>query len=993
MSGIVYFQAGIVCIPNRLSRWLSRVLCGVLVSATALPCLANIDSPTTLNIKAQNVADALIELGVQAEITVVFPSTLPLTGNSPSLEGSFTPREALELLLADQAVQWRVFNSRVVSLIPKPQLEKPPLVIQPTPLSEVIVIGEHVTGSRIKRLDWEGSAPVDIITRAEINARGVQAVSDYLRFIPAVSGNSTSTAVSNGGDGTATITLRGLPSANTLVLLNGRRIANSGFGGDSVDLNSIPLVAVERIEVLKDGASAIYGSDAIAGVVNIILKKEYDGIMFDQYFGQTSHGDLSTSHTSIVAGFSTDRASYMVSASHFDQDPIYSRDRDLSVNADGRAQGGVDQRSSATPFARITLPNDPDDPMDDEVVVLQAGANPSFPSSFRPATSEDRYNYRDTTSSMSPSQRSSLFLSSVYDLHERSQIVTQAGYTETEAQVTFASFPLFTAFEEPIVAVSADNPFNPFGVDIVDVRRRFVELGPRYQNSSEKARRFSVAWENNGDDWNWDLGYNWSITRAKEGFFGVVNPERTRLALSADCLTEPECVPLNVFGPPGSITQDQVDYIRSDDEVAGISRLYEINLNADTVIDSWYSDPISIAGGIGRRRENSKLDPKVEELGNAKPPQINGQRSIFESYVEANVPLAMRLPGIYQLELELATRYSHYSDFGDSNNPKLGLRYRPIADLLVRSTWSRGFRAPSLNQLNQDTKFSFGLLVDPCAIDDNVGVLPGCVMMSDPTVVQFRVETGGNKNLQPETSLSKTIGLVWTPKELSELYVSLDWFWMDQKNIIDSRPQFVLNQNAFTGAFPDQVIRDAQGNIVRIVANNLNVGRLSVNGVDATLRYQLLNRDYGNLIFSINASHIANYEQQLAPTAPIEDLSGTFADQASDGVGAIPKLKVNTGISWSNERWEFNYNVFFINEIEEDIPPGNQQRTITSWTTQNLQLNYLAGDLKNLRLALGIDNIADRSPPFSASAFNDNYDARTYEIKGRNWYAQFRYQF
>lgn len=980
-----------------MKKWLATFPCnlsrGILLWVLTFPAWANLDTPRNLDIKSQAVGDALLELGKQAEISIVFPANLPLDGMSESIQGSLTPRTALEILLLDQPVEWQAFNSRVVAIAAKPIPEKDKPIFQPTPLSEVIVIGEQVTGSRIKRLDWEGSAPVDIITRAEINARGVQAVSDYLRFIPAVSGNSTSTAVSNGGDGTATITLRGLPSANTLVLLDGRRIANSGFGADSVDLNSIPLAAVERIEVLKDGASAIYGSDAIAGVVNIILKKEYNGVLFDQYFSQTSRGDMSTSHTSFIAGFDTERASFMVTASHFDQDPIYSRDRKLSESADGRDQGGIDQRSSATPFSRITLLNDPNTSDDDEVVVLSEGSDPNLTTSYRPATENDLYNYRETTSSMSPSQRSSLFLSSIYDVHERSQITAHAGYTETESQVSFAPFPLFTAFEDPIISVSAQNPYNPFGVDIIDVRRRLVELGPRLQNSTEKAKRFSIVWENGNDNIHWDIAYNWSITRAAEEFLGILNPEHTRLALSADCITEPECIPLDVFGPPGSITSDQVNYIKSKDSISGVSKLNEITTNADTVIENWIAEPISIAGGISYRQESSKLQPIVEDLGNSKPPVINGNRTVFESYLEANVPLAMRLPFIYQLELELATRYSHYSDFGDTNNPKVGLRYRPLQDVLLRSTWTRGFRAPSLNQLNQDNKKSFDLLFDPCSLADNVGELPGCDQLSDPSLVQFLVETGGNKRLQPETSVSKTIGLVWTPKNWSELYFSVDWFWMEQKSIIGSRPQYILNQNATLNAFPGQVVRDAQGNITRIVANYINVGRLEVNGIDATFRYQLLNRSFGNLQFSINGSHIANYNQQQSPNESYVDLAGTFADQASDGVGAIPKLKLNAGIGWSNERWEFNYNIFYVDKLTEVIPRMTTEREIASWTTQNMQLNYLAGRLKNIRYAMGVDNITDRMPPFSASAFNDNYDPRTYEIKGRNWYAQVRFQF
>jgi iron complex outermembrane receptor protein len=993
MSGNVFYLGRFVCFLNRPTLWLRFISACLLFSGLSFSALANLDSAIPLKIESQKLSEALIELGSQAEISIVFPSTLPLDKTSSAIDGIYTPRQALEILLADQSIQWQSYNSRVVSLSTKPLAPKVAPIFQPTPLTEIIVIGEQVTGSRIKRLDWEGSAPVDIITEAEISARGVQAVADYLRFIPAVSGNSTSTAVSNGGDGTATITLRGLPAANTLVLLNGRRIANSGRAGDSVDLNSIPLVAVERIEVLKDGASSIYGSDAIAGVVNIILKQEYDGLLVDQYVSQTSRGDLTTTNTSFIAGTSTDSASYLVSGSHFDQDPIYSRERELSENADGRPQGGVDSRSSATPYARITLPNDPNDLNDDSVVILRDNvADPSLPSSFRPATSEDRYNFREATSSVSPSIRSSLYFNSVHTTGDNSQLVTTLGYTKTESQVTLAPFPIFTANEQPTQTVSAANPYNPFGVDITDIRRRVLELGPRFENFEEKSRRFNLVWENFGNEINWDMAFNWNLTDAGEDFFGILDVDRTREALAADCLVNPACVPLNLFGPPGSITEDQLAYLRTHETFIGHSKLYELTANGDTVLESFFLGPLSLAGGITSRKERAKFSAK-SDVGTARPATTNGDRSIFETYIEASLPLLEHKSFAHSLELELATRYSRYSDFGDTNNPKMGLRYRPIQELLFRSTISKGFRAPSLNQLNVDQKQSFDFLDDPCARAVNVGVLMGCPQQSDPTIRQFVVITGGNSDLSPEESLSKTLGIVWTPRNLSQLYISADWFWIHQDDIIDSRPQLILDQNAEFSLFADQVIRDGQGNIIRLIANNLNVGSLNVRGIDATLRYRVINTDTGNYVFSVNGSYIRDYLQKLAPNLPAEDISGTFVDQASAGAGAIPRLKMNAGLSWSYHNWEINYNVFFVDELTESLPFTDFEHHINSWTTQNLQLNYLAGRLKNLRVTVGVDNIFDHLPPFSASAFNDNYDPRTYEIKGRNWYGQIRYQF
>ena len=263
----------------------------------------------------------------------------------------------------------------------------------------------------MRRNEINGFAPVEILTATELSLSGAQALSDQLKFVPIISGNSTSTAVSNGGDGTATVTLRGLPASNTLVLLNDHRVASNGFGGDAVDLNTIPAAAIERIEILKDGASAIYGSDAIAGVVNVILHKEFEGLQLETYYGETSKGDNDTITTNLIWGGKNDRGSFMLAASYFDQSGFNSRDRAFSNNADGRAFGGRDKRSSATPEARITLNGD--------TFTLEDGANGTSIDDFRPATSEDLFNFLEFTSSLTPSQRSSVYLNGAYQLTDR----------------------------------------------------------------------------------------------------------------------------------------------------------------------------------------------------------------------------------------------------------------------------------------------------------------------------------------------------------------------------------------------------------------------------------------------------------------------------------------------------------------------------------------------------------------------------------------------
>jgi len=958
---------------------------GIYLTLFTSSSYADLNSQVTLNIPKQKLSDALIELGEKAKISIIFPSALNLNQKSEALDGEYQTRQALNILLKDKPFEWQEFSPQVVSIRPSNKTSSPKHIFRATPLTEILVIGQQITGSRLNRIDFEGSAPVDIITSSEIAARGVQTISDYLKYIPAVSGNSTSTAVSNGGDGTATITLRGLAASNTLVLINGHRTANSGLAGDSVDLNSIPLSAVDRIEVLKDGASAIYGSDAIAGVVNIILKKEFDGTVVDQYFSETSRHDLQTSHTSVLTGFEFNKTQIMLSASFFDQEGIFSRDRKLSENADGRPQGGSDVRSSATPFTRITLPSF------ETLRLFDENSDSDLLTSYRLATDEDLYNYREETSSYSPSKQSAVFLSLVHPLPGDTEFIFQLGQTKTAAQVTFAPQPLFNAFEQNHIITDANNPYNPFGTDITDLRRRLVELGPRRQNSEEKAQRINLQIESFEGNIQWNLNLNLNQTIAKKTLKGITSTNRVRLALSNDCALEPSCIPLDLFGPPGSIDEAQSTYIRDEEAIQGKSNLFELTGNGSTLIKGILKNSIAIASGFSFRKEETKFTIQ-KTLLKPMPYHVEGRRNVLEAYFESSIPILYSHPLAYQFEVNLALRISDYSDFGNSSTPKLSFRYRPIKNLLFRGSYSEGFRAPSLYELHQGQSTSFDILNDPCALPENVGTLAGCTQLSTANRLQIPNTVSGNKNLNPEQSKSKTLGFVWTPavEFFSNVQLSIDWYRITLKDVVDSRAQFVIDQNARLGVYPDQIMRDSNGNLIEVFSDYINVGNLLVEGFDTTLKVHRLNTSTGNYVFSINASNIYRYNRKSDPNSETINYAGTFADLASEGVGAIPNWKINSGISWSKDRWEFNYNAIYINSLRETIPYTAKKRTIRSWTTQNLQVSYLMGTKRNSHLSAGVDNINDKLPPFSASAFNDNFDARTYELKGRTWYAKLR---
>lgn len=913
--------------------------------------------------------------------------------------GTRSTAEALDTILAGSEMTWEIVDERVIAVYPldcsaaeegcagAAELVADYPIYAPG-LEETWVYGATVTGSRIRRTGYTGGAPVDILSSPDIELSGAQSLGELLKFVPAVSGNATSTAISNGGDGTATVTLRGLPASNTLVLVNGRRIANDGLAGDSVDLNSIAPAAVERIEILKDGASAIYGSDAIAGVVNVITKRDFHGFLAETFYGEASEGDLDTVTHTLQYGTGLPEGSFFITASYYDQGPLYSRDRDISANADTRLIGGTDERSSATPNARVMLP--------DGSTVIASGTG------YRSATDEDLYNFREETSAVVPMTRSSIYTNISYDFSERVTGYAEASYMDTDAKSTLAPTPVFTAFEQSPLPVAADNTYNPFGVELDDVRRRLVELPARRQRNQSEVQRFSAILEGLFADWNWDVGYNWSRSEAQETTYNIINADRLRRAIGpADgCLglLIDGCVPVNLTGPAGSIDDEQLDYIAATGEVSGYFMMSSASLNISGGLPGLPAGRTDIAAGVEIRDEATSKRPSpllagAGTIGASNFEATRGDRRATELYAESVVPLWRNASGLSHIALEAAVRFSDYDDFGDTTNPKLALRWQAGPDLLLRANYAEGFRAPSLNQLYEGATESQDFLEDPCTQAANVGVLPGCSQQADPTRNQFLTVKGGNDELNPETSYSYSAGAVWTPGAIPGLALSADYFRIDQEDVVSSSAQFIVDQNAFYGRLNDLVTRDDVGNLTMVEATNLNIGERRVTGADFALTYHYPQQAYGQFSVVGNASWIQEYLARLDSTAPSLDLAGTFRDEASEGLGGIPEWKAQLGLRWKRERWQGSWQLHYVGSMEELLPGTSQTRTIDSWLVHDLQLNYTFDVLDGLRLTLGIDNLLDEAPPLAASAFNDNIDGRTHELKGRFWYTRLSQRF
>ena len=960
-----------------------------------VPVRAIVTDAYDVQLPAGSLHQAFIALGQQTQSSIIFPSSIDDVQDIAEISGRYSIVEVLDQLTDGRDIEFRVVGPLTVVVLPRcieardcqSLQQDSTLNIQQYPMiEELIVRGEQVTGSRFKQIDGNSFTPVEIITSTEIRLSGVQTLSQLMRFTPEVAGNSASTSVSNGGNGTASVTLRGLPSTNTLVLVNGLRTTSNAVDGGSVDLNSIPLAAVDRVEILKDSGSSIYGSDAIAGVVNVILRKNFDGILLNSFYGASAEGDNQTRRYDLLAGGRLGNVELMAVASHYNQAGFFSRDRAISRSADGRDFGGLDQRSSATPNARILL--------QDSVVSLTSDQlDGTSVEHFSAVTNEHLFDYRAYTSSLIPAQRDSFYLSGSLLGLDSLDSAFELSYVKNSTLITYAPMPVFTAFEEIPITVSAANQFNPFSQDIEDLRVRLTGLGPRLQENQSQTLRASAALTGAFNQGEWQASVNWSRNNAVEQWRNLVDLQHITLALgdSSICAITAGCVPINVFAGPGAIAANQLDYIRANATNRGRSMLSSFNFDLSQTLDLLPAGEVELAAGIELRRETlvTQADQRVEsdQLIGGEYGSSRGKRTISELYVESLIPLIGGANAGNRLEANFSLRSTHFSDFGAQTNPKLALRYRPSKDLTLRGSISRGFRAPSLFELNQSDSVSQAFLLDPCSIEENIKLLPGCQLPTDPLRVQYPTVIGGNPELKPETSENISLGFIYSPASLRNVSLAMDVYRIQVDDIIGASGQFFLEQNAASQIYGERILRDQDGELVKVIANNENLGMRRLSGVDIDLAGRLFIAKWGSLGVNLSASHLASYQFQGGPTAEIRQLAATFEDEAAEGSGALPKWKTRLNVFWQFGAWEVALTSFRVSSVSETVSGLNSKRRSGAWSREDAQVSYHFNAGKSL-ITLGVENLLDEAPPFIASAFNDNFDSRTYDSTGRFFYAR-----
>jgi iron complex outermembrane recepter protein len=922
-----------------------------------------------------------------------------------------------------------------------------------------------VTGSRIVQSAINSQQPISIIDRNTIEKTGLASIGDLLQQVTAggkalnarfnSSGNFGYPPDGGGiGAGSAQVDLRNLNSKRVLVLVDGIRWVNessaSGVSG-AADLNTIPMSIIERVEVLEDGASAIYGSDAIAGVVNIITRKKVDGVEVSAYRGEYELGGATTD-ASLTIGGGGEKFQGLFVASYFDMKGIGSGEWDQSSFPQPNA--GLDAGSSGTPQGRYLF-CDPGQPMgapgscaDGNLynLTLNDGTttpvwDPNNPTggTYHGFGGPDRFNYAPYNLLLTPSTRKSIFARVSYDLTDNVSLYAKGLYNKRQSENRAAPEPIFvgpaagTGGLADTISISALNPYNPFGIDLdADsnlgfVTRRPVEVGPREFFQDVDTWYINAGLEGSfGSDqpYHWDINFISSENSADQVFTNGYNIAKIALALGdpAVCAAVPNCVPLDLFGGQGRpFTQDMINWIRTTQIDQSTQKLTSASANITGTLFDIGDRPAGFAVGVEHRKYQGEFLPdplrQTGESQDSFASPVNASYDVDEVYAEFSFPL------LASLDTSAAVRWSDYSTFGSETTGKIGLRWKPVDGLAFRGTYSKGFRAPNLGELYGLTQFA-ATLTDPCGptgtvVVDGVGpdtpLEAACRAQGVPNGfeqanTQITTFTGGNPDLKPEKSDSYTVGIVhealWAESFANRLTFEATYFNHEIDKGIQARDIAALLSACLAGggtqgAFCSPFTRQPSGNLNP--PNNFldNLGSIKTDGFDLKIDWKGNDMSWGTLSAGLQLTHTNKFEAI--------DTDGIRSQRAvgievSDS--AIPKNQANMQIGWAKGNWDVALMTRYVDSVKEfcsnalvtpvpGCPNGTTaMNTLDATVYNDVALSWnQAFNLEGLKLGLNVNNIFGEDAPICYSCSLNGYDAGTYDLPGTFWAVTLKYGF
>jgi outer membrane receptor protein involved in Fe transport len=968
-----------------------------VASVSASPIIAVADpAPVTFDIPAGPLNGALLAYAAQAHCQLLYASALVAGLTTTGLKGRFTQDEALTRLLSGAGI---VFDHTGLNVIVLKRVAGPVGLVRPDDgqagaSAEVAPL--LVTGTQIRRA--QTISPLISISRDAMDQSGQATVADMLQALPQNFGGVATPAsevlgtdrIGTNDTGAAGVNLRGLGATATLVLVNGRRMAGSGIQGDFADVSAIPSSAVDHVEVLLDGASAIYGSDAVGGVVNIILRRDFNGAETRLLNGFTSDGGAQEFQVGQTFGKSWKDGNLTLSLEFDRRWALHGDQRPYTANADLAPLGGTDERSFFALPGNV-LETDPATGNQFPAFAIPSGQNGTnlTPASFL-AGQTNLTNQREGADTLPKQERYSLYANFTQDLGDRVTFDGDIRYSDRRF-----SYALPQAVAE--FNVTNANPYfaSPNGTTSELIAYSFTkELGPLQVAGA--ARNFGAS-----GGFTVDLGRAWQaeVYGAYAEEIDHRDQDHTLDSAFLNAALGDTPVPtgqgytlaqdgyFNPFGDGASNSRATLNFIDSgffhtqDD-----SQVTTANLKIDGPLFGLPGGAVKIAFGGQVRWERFEDHLEGEESNPTPTTVIAGpyDRMVAAAFAELRIPIVgtnNTLPGIQRLELSVAGRYEHYDEFGDTTNPKLGLLWSPTDGLKLRATWGTSFRAPSLPEVFQPSQISPGFLPEGTANE----------------LVLFM--SGGNRDLKPETATSWTVGFDLAPPQVHGLTLSATWFDTHFTNRIGTPVSdniFDALGNPTYASFVTPINPNTPADVAKVSAllaqstspfanlfpanayafivdgREVNTGGLTVRGLDLNGAYGLpIGRD--RLTFTANASILVDYIQQVTPTATPVSLLNTGGQPVS--------VRGRGGGTWRHGPFETSLMLNYVGAYHDVTG-----RRISPWTTADVRLQWrpeATGALGGTTFALNIQNLTDAAPPFFNAPQGIGYDPANANPLGR----------
>lgn len=967
------------------------ILVGALVClALVLASTADAQAPSKdfrkkeypIDVAQQPVTPALEKLNEQTGIYYGYSPTTPeeeriVVG---PVRGKYTIEEALRRLLRPTGLTFSWINSRTISIQrpppPPPKVETPPQAKRPRNVqtqrqaaprdqpAQTDMLGEVTTyASRFRSLGDQATAVVIMLDREAIDRSGVSTIFDLMKLLPQQPFLRPDGFRSNGAQ---YVELRGLGPDTTMVLINGRRAfaSASSFVANAFDLNTIPLSAVERVEVLLDSTSVRYGTDAIGGIVNIVLRDEVPHPSADVYYG-ASEGGGDQLTASVRLGHKGDDAKAAVILDYSAVQTLLGAERDLWANQDYRRFGSVDQRLTSSSPGNVTS--------------LLPGNLPGLNSPFaaipervagdRIALSEYLPGQRNYESLLQyfpivpAARRASVVASAQADLTQDLDVSAELIYVDRSIRFPLAP-PLLPGL--PVLI----NPFNTFRVPVV-VNTLLEGIGQQEQNVESTLARGVGTVHGKAREWDWEVSLLRSEEDAEQWTDNLLDFPRVIQALNNP---DPNQA-LDVFrpGPAASpevlrslIETPRVETFATDaSQASGFASGSVVELPAG---------PLTAILGGEWRKESVQFDATLDSF----------EREVGAGFAELTVPVLgeRNLSVPRKLALTIAARFDDYTDFGRFLNPQYGLVWRPYRDLSVRASYARSFRPPSMFELH------FPKLV----ISD---VLPVLDPRRDRETRVVDLVTGGNPDLEPTRGESYTAGLEFRPQAIESLKLSATYWHIavDKRVTPLLQSTFVLANESL---FPERVIRaeptlddvaaGRPGQIVQVDLSRMNFGELTTSGIDLGATYAL-DSALGHFGVNLMATWIDKFE-----TVDVQPTAASRINLANDTIGTITKWRGVASLNWQRGALDTTTRVRYIPAYDDTLGGARNGRTIPEQTFLDLQLSIDLEQLadgvlwRDLKLAVGAANVLDEQPHFAEVNGIQGYDISQGDLKGRFWY-------